>query len=355
MTTRRNTNQDISWFLDLNSRGLLDLNPRYQRRSVWTRGDRLYFLDTIFRGYPSPAIFLHKTVDEAGTHTYHVVDGKQRLKTIFDFADNQYALSPDFGDARFNGRRWVGLDEGSRRQFWDYSIPVEMLSSVENAFITEVFSRLNRNSRKLERQELRHARFDGWIATFCEAEASKDEWRHLGVVTSVRAKRMKDVQFISELVLLTLDHRIHGFDQDELDDFYAEYDAPDESKPEFNEEAFIREFEEVKGNLLGIEQANQAVTSHANSYMNFYSLWSFVTLRRDIFQARGRDFPARYDDFMRRVREVADADDPAPFVAAPVQARYRNVLNYVNNMRGANTDLAQRDSRNAAMVVEFSQ
>ena len=69
---RRLTTQDLTWLLDLNQNNQLDLDPPYQRRSVWTRNDKQFFLDTIFRNYPSPAIFLHTTIDETGKSTYHV-------------------------------------------------------------------------------------------------------------------------------------------------------------------------------------------------------------------------------------------------------------------------------------------
>src|SRR5258705_13901390 len=106
---RRPTTQDITWLIDLARKGQLDLDPPYQRRSVWTRGDRQFFLDTIFRNYPSPAIFLHKTIDDAGKATYHVVDGKQRTQTILDFVNDRIRISKDFGDVRLDGKKWSEL------------------------------------------------------------------------------------------------------------------------------------------------------------------------------------------------------------------------------------------------------
>ena len=41
---RRVTTQDISWFLDLSRNGQLNLDPPYQRRSVWSPKDRRFFL-----------------------------------------------------------------------------------------------------------------------------------------------------------------------------------------------------------------------------------------------------------------------------------------------------------------------
>ncbi len=87
---RRPTTQDISWFLDLYKNGQLDLDPPYQRRSVWSPKDRRFFLDTIFRGYATPAIYLHKEMDEKGSVKHAVVDGKQRLETIINQLESRH-------------------------------------------------------------------------------------------------------------------------------------------------------------------------------------------------------------------------------------------------------------------------
>ena len=106
---RRPSTQDLTWLLDLAKNKQLDLDPPYQRRSVWTVKDKQFFLDTIFRNYPSPAIFLHKTVDDAGQATYHVVDGKQRTQTILGFVADKIKIAKDYGDVRLDGRKWSEL------------------------------------------------------------------------------------------------------------------------------------------------------------------------------------------------------------------------------------------------------
>ena len=194
---RRPTTQDLTWLIDLHHNNQLDTDPPYQRRSVWTRSDKQYFLDTIFRNYPSPAIFLHKTIDDSGRSTYHVVDGKQRTQTILDFVEDRLRLSRTFGDARIDGKLWSQLQGETelKRTFWNYQITVEMIDVNDGSVVNEVFDRLNRNARKLTRQELRHAKYDGWLITEAETESQRDEWIALGVATRARARRMVDVQF----------------------------------------------------------------------------------------------------------------------------------------------------------------
>jgi uncharacterized protein with ParB-like and HNH nuclease domain len=80
---RKQNFQTIAWFWDLYQRTMLDLDPPYQRRSVWNQSYKDHFIDTILLGYPAPAIFLYEQISPEGTTLYHVVDGKQRMMTIF--------------------------------------------------------------------------------------------------------------------------------------------------------------------------------------------------------------------------------------------------------------------------------
>src|SRR5438874_2329244 len=94
LPTRRQSVQSIAWFWDQFKRNLLDLDPSYQRRSVWNQSFKDFFIDTVLLKYPAPAIFLYEDIRPDGTATYHVVDGKQRLTTLFEFASDQFPV-PD--------------------------------------------------------------------------------------------------------------------------------------------------------------------------------------------------------------------------------------------------------------------
>jgi hypothetical protein len=63
---RRHNQQTVAWFNDLYTRGLLDLEPPYQRRSVWNQAYKDAFIDTILIQYPSPAIFLYQEISPDG-------------------------------------------------------------------------------------------------------------------------------------------------------------------------------------------------------------------------------------------------------------------------------------------------
>jgi hypothetical protein len=342
---RRPTTQDITWLLDLERNSQLDLDPPYQRRSVWTRKDRQFFLDTVFRNFPSPAIFLHKSMTDDGAATYHVVDGKQRLQTILQFVKGKLRIARDFGDLRLDGKKWEDLvgDTELKHRFWNYQITVEMLDDRQVEMVREVFDRLNRNARRLTDQELRHAKYEGWLISTTEAETEREEWRELGVTTRARSTRMVDSQFISELILVVLENKVLGFDQDALDGLYAKYDDLTEVD-DFPLDDFRDRFERTKAVLLVMERHNTAVTRWARGFGAFYTLWALIALHCNSKTGAG-SVAERYAAFMQQVDELSQQTDLESFLRQDEVGRYRLALRYVNNARGASTDLAQRQAR----------
>ena len=349
---RRPTTQDISWILDLARNNQLDLDPPYQRRSVWTNKDKQFFLDTIFRGYPSPAIFLHKEISAEGLVTYHVVDGKQRLQTILTFAHDKLRIAKTFGDVRLDGKKWADL-EGElelKHRFWNYQLPVEMIDIVEDV-VNEVFDRLNRNSRRLTRQELRHAKYDGWLTSIAEAEAENETWITLGLATAARAKRMTDTQFISELMLVLLENGVLGFDQDDLDASYAKYDEPSETVVGFSEENFKKNFEQVKAYLLNMQAEDKVVSAFAKSLAHFYSLWAVVALNYASLKLP-KESAQLYKSFMQKVETLATQKNLEAFLEHQGPA-FQNAFTYYDYARGASTDLKPREERYKLLSKEL--
>lgn len=342
---RRLTTQDVTWFLDVNGLGRLDLEPSYQRKSVWTRRDRQYFLDTIFNNYPSPAIFLHKDIDDVGNTTYHVVDGKQRLESVLMFVDNKLPIPETVGDNRLANKRWRDLkdDADLKRRLWDYQFTVEMLDSIEPAVVNDVFGRLNQNSRKLTPQEIRHSRYDGWFVNFAESEADRPLWKQLRVSTTARARRMQDVQFISELMAVTIKQALNGFDQDWINEIYASHEDLDLVDSSFNLEDFESNFGRTATYLQEAEEHSQIVSSLATTFAHVYSLWGWLTLQPELPSVSR--FADAYSQFMEAVKEVISSNAvPESYskFATDLQA-------YADNARGASTDLKQREARHEAL------
>lgn len=311
MISRRPGTQDISWFLDQHAVDKLDLDPPYQRRSVWTSKDRRYFLDTLFRGFPCPPIYLHKTLDQRGAATYHVVDGKQRIETVIMFAQNRLRIPEEYGDERLNNKRWKDIvgDTEIRNKFLNYPFVVEYFDGVESSIVNEIFERMNKNSRKLTQQELRNARFDGWFSREVDREVNEGIWRKIGIATTGKARRMADAQFIAELLMVTIQHKIVGFEHGLIDSIYATYDDLDELEETdgaFDEDAFRLDLATARDFLTKMYESQPSLATYLSSVSNMYVLWAVLILDKHMLHDAA-DVAASYVTFMEEVGEIAKA------------------------------------------------
>jgi len=352
--TRQPSVQDISWFIDLDNREQLDLNPPYQRRSVWTATDRKYFLDTIFRNYPCPPIFIHKTMNENGSATYHIVDGKQRIETILLFARNKISISKDYGDERLDGLKFDKLSSEMKKIFWNYSVPVDFMD-IDGLDINEVFDRVNRNSRNLERQELRHARYGGWFIQESENEADNELfWLKIKVTTPAKAKRMKNVQLVSEILLMLIDQKITGFDQNYLDERYAELDTIGEEGEELDLEDYNMRKAELKRLASVMEDHNNCISMYAKTNNNLYTLFAFLIL--NYTEKTDDELADAYKSFIELVDTFRQSEDAEQLFAMRTDKPlfWENAYKYYENSRGANTDYQQRKARLDAITPVLS-
>ena len=80
----------------------INLSPEYQRQGhAWALAKKQLFLDTLFREYDVPKIYMHKLPTNGGLHIYSLVDGKQRLQCIWDFLGDAIPLGDfDYAPAR---------------------------------------------------------------------------------------------------------------------------------------------------------------------------------------------------------------------------------------------------------------
>ena len=328
----------------------IDLDPPYQRRSVWSVNDKRFFIDTILNNYPAPPVFLHKTIDDSGRPVYCVVDGKQRLKTIVEFTENKIEIPSDFGDADLQDKRWEDLDKEARVKYWNYVIIVEMISDVDEGSIRDIFDRINRNSRKLTPQEMRHARYDGWFISLVENEAEKKEWKEFGIFTKARYKRMADVQFISELCAVILRGKISRFEQADMDTIYSDYDDISDLDPgEIN--AIGSEIDRLKGVLTEMLKSQEDIHKYLRYHVHFYTLWAYLHLNQERY-SNSDELASKYLRFMNEVSKY-DQDDSEEVLEFTFPEN--TIKNYFMYIRGPkSTDRVPRQERLDALTEALS-
>ena len=259
--------QMLSWFTDQYRMGNLDLEPPYQRKSIWNNDYKVYFIDTILRNFPCPTIFLAVEISPTGLTKYHVVDGKQRLLAVFEFVNDELATSavtpagysdPDYADKYFSQ-----LPDKVKARFWGYKFTIEYLKTESRKDLNDSFDRLNRNVARLNAQELRHARHAGVFISYVTQLSDDPFWKDMGISTPSRIRRMLDIEYVSEIFLVVMhgvkDGRYH------LDSYYAWYD---DEIPDLEENR--RKYEVCKNLIANLD----VYKTRYRNLADLYSLWS---------------------------------------------------------------------------------
>lgn len=356
MTIERIPNQqDLSWFIDMYNGKKLELNPPYQRRSVWTSKDRKFFLDTIFNNYPCPAIYLQKQINDIGT-VFNVVDGKQRLQTVLDFYENKLRMAKDFPDPNLANKRWKDIEKNShyRSIFLNYRFSVEQLTSdIDDDGWNSVFDRVNRNQKTLTEQELRHAKFNGWFINFVEEEAEDTVWRDLKISSKTRITRMKNVEFVSLLALAILERDFIGFPQYKLDEYYAKYDFElselknDDDLEEDDTQISLETIESFKDNFYATKQKVERLMKNdslkaiisVKLFTYFYTLWTLVAFE-DLSEIEESDLISNLIKFYSEVSKIKDIDQVV---------ENADIKDFYINSIGAATETEYRRKRHFAL------
>lgn len=186
---------------------LLNLEPGFQRQSVWSERDRAKLIDSILRNYPLPAIFLYRR-EENGQIIYDVIDGKQRIESILMFMGQmrgRYWLKTQLpGEDEAEWIDWKWLCKRQRQHLvTGYRIPVIEVDG-DMGDIIDLFVRINSTGKALTPQEKRRAKY--YNSPFLkEADwlARRYEWyfAEAGVLSAGQMSRMKHVELICELML----------------------------------------------------------------------------------------------------------------------------------------------------------
>lgn len=207
----------VSDFVGWQREGTLELNPNFQRRSVWKKGAKSFLIDTILRGFPVPIIFLRDKKTDLRTlkSKRDVVDGQQRIRTLLSFVD--HTLLPDYDPQRddfeinkthnkdLGGKRFAQLSLENKQRILDYQFSVHSFpTDTDDRMILQIFARMNATGVKLNAQELRNAEFFGEFKTSAYDLATeqlyrwRDDWE---VFTPDGIARMNEVEMASEFMI----------------------------------------------------------------------------------------------------------------------------------------------------------
>jgi len=201
------------------------LNPEYQRRKRWNDERKSRLMESFIMNVPLPPIFLY----EYEYSKYEVMDGLQRLTSIYDFYKNKFQLVGLEYWKELNGKRYnelpLEIKKGIDRRYISSIVLLEETAKTpEEAEKLKqiVFERLNSGGEKLTPQETRNALYNGSFNQLCIKLSENENFKKMWQIKSESDpiyKKMEDV----ELVLRFFAYRFLTEFKSTKEKFFDEY------------------------------------------------------------------------------------------------------------------------------------
>lgn len=130
------------------------INPDYQREGgVWNISKKQLFIDTLLNRYDVPKLYLHNLVGIFAhkDFDYSIIDGRQRLESIWSFLNNEFPMSADFEfleDLSVNlagkyFKEFVDVNPRLATRLYGRALTVMVVRTDDIDFVEDMFTRLN--------------------------------------------------------------------------------------------------------------------------------------------------------------------------------------------------------------------
>lgn len=170
----------------------LSSRPRFQRQYVWTDALASKLVESILLKVPVPPCYLSQNEE----FELDVIDGQQRIYSLYRFVENQFSLQGLEVLTELNGRRFFEIEPKLQRQLTTFTLRCVLITNESHPEIKfEVFERLNSNTVPLNAQELRNCIYRGAFNELLADLTFGDEWLKI-LGRKKPDKRLRDEELI---------------------------------------------------------------------------------------------------------------------------------------------------------------
>ena len=164
--------------------------PDWQRQEVWSRSKQRSLIDSILRGWKLPKFYFLRVSSDS--EAYEVVDGQQRLSTIFSFFNNELSLS-ESAAREFGGNYHRDLPDDLVDAFDDYEIEFDEIDNATEEEVKKFFQRLQEGLPLTSAEKLNsaHSKLRDYVVELAKhpfldrTNASNRRYGHFDIVAKV--------------------------------------------------------------------------------------------------------------------------------------------------------------------------
>lgn len=198
----------------------LQMDHVIQRQSGQWDGDRLkksLLIHSIFANYPVPPVYCLKEAISDKDYSYSILDGKQRLTTIFDFIDGRYPLDTETPSVTIDdtvyelgGKYFTDLDIECQQELLRFKFTIYGFEDADDDLIEEIFFRLN-NSTPLSKPQKAMPLCGVENAKFIKSILSDRFFSEICQFSALQRRKSDDMCTLLQAMML-LDNRYEGYE-----------------------------------------------------------------------------------------------------------------------------------------------
>lgn len=152
--------------------GRIIIDPEWQRNYVWDVARASKLIESFLLDIPVPVIYLAKN----GAGKYEVIDGLQRLTSVFNYLDNKYKLQRLDLLSEHKGKTFAQLPTDVQNKLEDSILRSFELSDSDGDIHFIVFERLNTGGVKLNDMEIRNCLYRGSLNSLIKNLAENENF-----------------------------------------------------------------------------------------------------------------------------------------------------------------------------------
>lgn len=197
----------------------IDLQPDFQReKDIWSLRVQSRLIESLLLRIPIPVFYVSADQED----NWAVVDGVQRMSTIYDFvAHNKFRLEHLEYMKQYDHCFHKDLPRSLQRRISETELVVNVIDpSTPAEVMFNIFTRINTGGTQLNPQEIRHAIDQGKAREFIKSLAKSEEFQK-ATDGSINPARMQDRECVLRFLAFCLTKPEH-YSANGLDDFLTD-------------------------------------------------------------------------------------------------------------------------------------
>ncbi len=195
----------------------IDLEPDFQRSLVWDEQRKCRLIESLLLRIPIPVFYVAADEEE----NWSVVDGVQRMSTIYSYMRDEFPLSQLQYLGQLDGMTYSELPRPMQRRINETLFIVNIIEPGTPRDVTfNIFRRINTGGVPLKGQEIRAVLHRGPVRTYLRELAETEEFLD-ATAGSIKTKRMADRECILRFLAFYIDPW-EKYDTNDLDGYLSQ-------------------------------------------------------------------------------------------------------------------------------------